>query len=132
MLINYIVFITFDFKTIQVIEFLRLYLILRKFKCSYDASQNLWWINSVHSIFFCHITRRQAISPVAKFHCVLERGFMIQRVILIFIKCLSANQIQLFYKKVWYMHSTVQYNKYQNNFLSLFRVSNRRITFRPI
>ena len=59
-------------------------------------------INSAQTIFFLeyHITRRQAISPIAKFHHVLGRGFMIQRVILIFIKCLSANQIQLFYMKV--------------------------------
>ena len=56
--------------------------------------------NSAQSIFFWNITRRQAISPVAKFHHVLGRGFMIQRVILIFIKCLSANQNQLFYMKV--------------------------------
>ena len=41
---------------------------------------------------FLNITRRQAISPVAKFHHVLGRGFMTQQVILIFIKCLSANQ----------------------------------------
>ena len=47
-----------------------------------------------------NITRRQAISPVAKFHHLLGHGFMIQRVIMIFIKCLSANQNQLFYKKV--------------------------------
>ena len=40
-------------------------------------------INSTQSIFFWNITRRQAISPVAKFHHVLRRGFMIQRVILI-------------------------------------------------
>ena len=55
-------------------------------------------INSAQTIFFWeyHITRRQAISPIAKFHHVLGRGFMIQRVILILIKCLSANQIQLF------------------------------------
>ena len=47
--------------------------------------------------FFWNITRRQAILPVAKFQHVLGRGFMIQRVILIFIKCLSANQNQLLY-----------------------------------
>ena len=35
--------------------------------------------------FFWNITRRQAILPVTKFHHVLGRGFMIQRVILIFI-----------------------------------------------
>ena len=40
------------------------------------------------------------ISPVAKFHHVIGHGFTIQRVILIVIKCLSANQIQLFYMKV--------------------------------
>ena len=44
---------------------------------------------------FWNIIRRQAISPVSKFHHVLRRGFMIQRVILIFIKCLSAIQNQL-------------------------------------
>ena len=32
---------------------------------------------------FLNITRRQAILPVAKFHHVLGRGFMIQQVILI-------------------------------------------------
>ena len=51
-----------------------------------------------------NITRRQAISLVAKFHHVLWRGFMIQRVNLIFIKCLSANQNQLFYIKVKYIY----------------------------
>ena len=51
-------------------------------------------------IFFGNITRRQAISPVAKFHHVLGCGFMIQWVILIFIKCFSANQNQLFYTSV--------------------------------
>ena len=49
---------------------------------------------------FWNITRHQAISPVAKFHHVLGRGFMIQRVILISIKCLSVNQNRLFYMKV--------------------------------
>ena len=46
---------------------------------------------------FGNITCRQAISPVTKFCYVLGHGYMIQRVILIFIKCLSANQNQLFY-----------------------------------
>ena len=49
---------------------------------------------------FLNITRRQAITPVAKFRYLLGHGFMIQRVILIFIKCHSANQNQLFYMKV--------------------------------
>ena len=49
-----------------------------------------------------NIACRQAISPLAKFQQVLGRCFMIQRVILIFIKCLSANQNHLFYMKVWY------------------------------
>ena len=57
-------------------------------------------INSAQSIFFWNITRRQAISSVAKFHHVLGRSFMIQWVILIFIKCLSANQNRLLYMKV--------------------------------
>ena len=38
---------------------------------------------------FWNISRRLAISPVAKFCHVLGRGLMTQRVILIFIKCLS-------------------------------------------
>ena len=49
---------------------------------------------------FRNISRRLAISPVAKFCHVLGRGLMTQRVILIFIKCISANQNQLFYMKV--------------------------------
>ena len=51
---------------------------------------------------FWNIARRQAISSVPKFHHVLGRGFMIQRMILLFIKCLSANQnhLQVFYMKV--------------------------------
>ena len=52
------------------------------------------------SMFFWNTTRRQVISSVAKFHHMLGRGFMIQRGILIFIKCLSANQNELFYMKV--------------------------------
>ena len=40
-------------------------------------------INSAQLMFLWKITGRQAISPVAKFHHVLEHGFMIQRVILI-------------------------------------------------
>ena len=43
-----------------------------------------------------NITHRQSISPVAKFHHVLGRGFRIQQVILIFIKRLSANQNESF------------------------------------
>ena len=53
---------------------------------------------------FWNITGRQATSPVATFQHVLGRGFMIPRVILIFIKCLSANQNQLFHMKVWYKY----------------------------
>ena len=41
---------------------------------------------------FWNISRRQAITTVAKFRHVLGRGFMIQRVILIFIKNFSGNQ----------------------------------------
>ena len=45
--------------------------------------------------FFWNITRRQAISPIAKSHHMLRHDSMIQRVILIFIKCFSVNQNQL-------------------------------------
>ena len=67
-------------------------------------------INSAPSIFFWNITRRQAISPVAKFHHMLGCGFIIQRVILIFIKCLSANQNHYF---------TLKYNIY--TYISIIR-----------
>ena len=49
---------------------------------------------------FWNIARRQAISSVPKFDHVLGCGFMIQLMILIFIKCLSANQNRLFNIKV--------------------------------
>ena len=45
---------------------------------------------------FLNIIRRQVISPVAKYHHVLGRGFMILRVILIFI-----NVSQLIYMNVY-------------------------------
>ena len=51
-------------------------------------------------IFFWNITRRQALSPITKFPHVLGCDIMIQRVILILIKCLSGNQHQLFYMEV--------------------------------
>ena len=53
-------------------------------------------INSAQSIFFWNITRGQAISPVAKFHHVEGCGFTIQRMVFIFIKCLSAIRINYF------------------------------------
>ena len=84
-------------------EHLSLYFVLCKFKRIRRQSEsmvNCMRINSAQSIFFWNITHRQAISPVAKFHHVLGSGFMIQRVILIFIKCISANHNQLFYMKV--------------------------------
>ena len=66
-----------------------------------ESMVNRTRINSAQSIFFFwNNTRRQAISPVVKFHHELGRGFMIQRVILIFIIFLSANQNELFYMKV--------------------------------
>ena len=49
--------------------------------------------NRTHSIFcavnifgniFWNITHRQAISPIAKFHHMLEHGLMIQQVIFLF------------------------------------------------
>ena len=84
-------------------ECLSLYFVFCKFKRFYDATMNLWWTvcaQILRSRYFWNITRRQEISPVAKFHHLQGRGFMIQRGILMFIKCLSANQNQLFYIKV--------------------------------
>ena len=99
MLINYIIYITFGFKTIHVKWI------------SYSVNSNahttpVWIYGEPYAHKFCavyifwNITRRQAISPVAKFHYMLGGDFMIQRMILIFIKCISANQNQLFYMKV--------------------------------
>ena len=92
MSIKYIVYITFGFKTIQVNWI--------------SYSVNLYANTTPVRIYgepYAHIsqiTSRQAKSPVAKFHHVLGRGFMIQRVILIVIKSPSANQNQQFYIKV--------------------------------
>ena len=80
-----------------------------------ESMMNRARINSTQSIFLEYITRRQVISPVDKFHHVLGRGFMIQRVtLMIFIKCLSATQNQYFkwknninkyvYKETIYKH----------------------------
>ena len=101
MLIKYIVKITFGFKTIQVkwIFVFRTPYIHTLIRRQSESMVNRTRINSAQSIIF-YITRRQAISTVAKLHHVIGRGFVIQRVILIFIKCLSANQNQLFYMKV--------------------------------
>ena len=53
-----------------------------------------------------------SISHVAKFRHVLGRGFMIQRVILIFFKCFSVNQNQLFYMKEQYFKLAILQQKY--------------------
>ena len=73
-----------------------------------ESMVNCMCINPGQSIFFWNITRQQAISPVATFHHVLGCGFMIQRLILIFTICLSANQNQLFYMKYNYIISAQQ------------------------
>ena len=83
MLIKCIVYITFGFKMTSIRIYGEPYAL--KF-CAVDM--------------FWNTTRRQALSPLAMFHHVSAHGFIIQRVILIFIKCPLANQIQLFYKKV--------------------------------
>ena len=94
---------TLRFKTIQVnwifvLSFRILYNQTFRWRKS-ESRVNRTRIKSAQEIFF-NITRRQAILPVANFHHVLGRGLMIRRVILIFIKCFSANQNQLFYMKV--------------------------------
>ena len=61
-------------------------------------------VNRTHILcavdIFRNISGRQAISPVAKFHHVLGRGFMIQRVIMIFIKCLSQSESTLLHESI--------------------------------
>ena len=46
---------------------------------------------------FWNIARRQAISTVSKSHHVCGRGLMIQRVILLFIRCFSGKRNQSFF-----------------------------------
>ena len=75
----YIVYITFGFKTILVKWIFSFYSVLRKFKRSYDASQNLWWTvraSILHGRYYLeyhpsssNITRRGVPSRVrAWFH----------------------------------------------------------------
>ena len=59
-----------------------------------ESTVNLTRINFRSRYFFWNITRRHAISPVAKFHHVLGRDFVIQLVILIFIKCLKISGVK--------------------------------------
>ena len=107
MLIKYIFYIAFGSKIIQVkwifLFVFRTLSIQKLIRRQSEPMVNCTHIpvHSAQSIFF-------GISTVVKqyitrCHHMLGRGFMIQQVILIFIKCLSANQNQLFYMKVWYM-----------------------------
>ena len=57
-------------------------------------------VNRTRIISFWNIILCQALTPVSMFHHVFGSDFTIQQVILIFIKCLSANQNHLFYMKV--------------------------------
>ena len=102
MLIKYMVTLRLVSKQSKSSEYLSLYFVHRKFS-AYTTPVRIYGEPYVHKFWavdiFGNITHHQAISPVAKFHHVLGRGIMIQRVILIFIKCLSANQNQLFY--IW-------------------------------
>ena len=93
MLIKYIVYITFGFKTIQVKWiFVFVYPTPSIYSNAHMMPVRIYGEPYAHKFctvdIFWNITRRQAISPVAKFHHVLGRGFMIQRVILLFIKCM--------------------------------------------
>ena len=68
-----------------------------------ESMVNRTRINSAQSIFFWNITRRQAVSPVAKLHYVLGRGFMIQRVILIFYQMsLSQSESTILHESIIY------------------------------
>ena len=102
MFIKYIVYIDFGFKTIQVKW-------IFEFVISNAHTTQVRIYGEPCADKFCavdlfgNITRLKTISPVAKFHHVLGRGFMIQRVYWFLIKCLSANQNQLFYMKILYI-----------------------------
>ena len=86
MLVKYIIYIMFDFKTIQV-QWILFY--VNSNTHIYNASQNLGWTVQAYilgSWFNWNITHSVAISLVAKFHHVLRHGFMIQGVINDFYK----------------------------------------------
>ena len=81
-LIKYIIYITFGFKTIQlkwIFEFVFrtpwIQMLIRRLS---ESMVNHTCINSAQWIFLWNIARRQAISPVAKFHHMFGHGFMIQ------------------------------------------------------
>ena len=84
-----------DFKTING----RFYIVFSTFKYS-ESMVNSMHINSMRSKLSWNITRREALSPVVKYHHSLESGFISEWVILILIKCFSVNQNQLFFMKV--------------------------------
>ena len=95
--VRYVLYITFGFRTIQV-----------KWMCLYFSAHTtpVRIYGEPYAHKFCAVDiflEYQLLSSnitLAKSHHVLGRGFMIQRLILIFIKCLSASQNQLFYMKV--------------------------------
>ena len=60
-------------------------------RCQVPSFVRVWFNDSVDDIDFAP---RQAISPVVKSHHVLGCGLMIQRMILIFIKCYSENNLK--------------------------------------
>ena len=70
-----------------------------KFKHSYEASQNLWRTYKLCSRYFLEISPViNQYNPLPSFF-MLVLDFMVHRVILIIVKCLSANQNQLFLHK---------------------------------
>ena len=84
-------------------EYLSLHFVLHNFK-AHTTPVRIYSEPCAHKFcvvdIFWNISRPHAISPIAKFHHVLERSFIIQRVIFSFIKCLSANQNKLVYMRV--------------------------------
>ena len=91
MLIKYIVYIAFGFKTIQVKWILEI--VFRTPQIQTHTTPVRIYGESYRNkfcavdFFFWNITYRPAISSVAKFHYVLGRGFMIQYNILSYNLC---------------------------------------------
>ena len=104
MLIKYMVYITFGFKNNQGPMNIWVCISYSVNSNAHTTPVRIYGEPYAHKFcavdIFWNISRRQAILPVAKFHHVLGRGFINQRVMLIFIKCLSANQNQPFHMKV--------------------------------
>lgn len=123
-LLRYIVYITTGLKTIQV----KWIFVLVHSNIVHSNPQmtpvRIYGKQYAHQ--FCAVdipwnfTPLQIISTLAKSHHVLERDFMIQRDILMFIICFSANQNQRIYMNEWYYRITNTSSKIFSRSINFF------------